>query len=112
MPVQVYQPNRSTMRLVFQLALSACTLPGAVKEIQDASNYHEYLWDAADKKDAAKEKPETTDESAVAKYGINSPEAQAVRDVRREARLKSQAEAAKPKATNIKKKEQSSPQNT
>src|SRR5688572_26746659 len=112
MPLQIYPPNRSTMRLIFQLALSTCTLPGATKEIKDASNYYEYLWNAQEEQEARKEKPTPApDESAVAKHGINSPEAQGVRDARTAARKTAEAEKKKP---NVKKKgaTETTPDNT
>lgn len=101
MPIQISQPNRSTMRLVFQLALSACTLPGAQKEIQDASNYFEYVWITEDKREAegssTEQKPKG--ESAVEKHGIDSPQAQGVRDARRAANIKKkQAAKESPKS--------------
>lgn len=55
MALNIHEPTRSTMRLIFQLALSASELPGARKEIQNASNYHEYLWLEEDKKEEKEE---------------------------------------------------------
>lgn len=81
------QPSRSTMRMIFQLALSACQLPGAIKAVQDASNYHEALWEMNDRKEAEKPGGEApSDNSAVAQHGINSPQAQGSRDARTAAR--------------------------
>lgn len=92
MSIQISQPNRSTIRLVFQLALSACTLPGAKKEIQDASNYFEYVWATEDKQEsAANEDSKSKGDTAVEKHGIDSPQAQGVRDARRKVNVKKKA---------------------
>lgn len=109
--VTIKQPSRTTMRMIFELALRGAMLPATQGDVTEAATWHELMWkrddQAAEKAaqtppappapptepDAPTEPPPppAAPKSAVEEFGLDSPEAEAKRQERREKRLADEA---------------------
>jgi hypothetical protein len=108
--ITITQPTRSEMRMLFEHALNTARTDGAKAAFGNVAAWHELRWQAEDQaaaaakeqqaQAAAQKTAEPKQEPAVVTHGMNSPEAQAKRDVRRAKRLADEAkkEAAQAKS--------------